>query len=138
MEKQYNSLREKIAAEKQERAKLYENFAQLLARANREGYAKAEMITPPEMCVHDPATGKVYHVSEGACGFAWVTVKPANSSFGRWLIKNGHARKGYYGGAEIWISAHGQSMARKETHAYAMAQAFREAGFAAFSGSRMD
>ena len=138
MEKQYNSLKEKIAAEKQERAKLYENFAQLLKRANAEGYAKADAFQPNAMIVCDPMSGKIDFISEGACGFAWITVKPANGAFGRWLIKNGHARKGYYGGAEIWISAHGQSMARKEAHAYAMAEAFREAGFAAFAGSRMD
>ena len=138
MEKQYATLREKIAAEKAARVAQYNDFEALFNRANRKGYAEAEAITPPAMQVYDPSRGLAWHVSEGPCGFAWVTVKPANSAFGRWLLKNGHARKGYYGGAEIWISAHGQSMARKEAHARAMAEVFEAAGFKAYAGSRMD
>ena len=42
MEKQYATLREKIAAEKAARIAQYNDFEALFNRANRKGYAEAE------------------------------------------------------------------------------------------------
>jgi hypothetical protein len=58
---------------------------------------------------------------DGVCGFAWVVVKPATSSFAKWLKKTGWADKAYGGGLSIWIGGYNQSMTRKEAHAAAMA-----------------
>lgn len=80
----------------------------------------------------------MWYVSEGVCGFAWVTVRPGNSSFARRLASLGIGHKAYYGGWEIWVGEFGQSMARKEAYAQAFAEVLREAGVQAFAGSRMD
>lgn len=77
--------------------------------------------------------------SEGACGFAWINVKPGTSAFARWLKKEGYARRdSYYGGVTIWISEYNQSMERKEAHAKAMAKVFEEHGIKAYAMSRLD
>ena len=80
----------------------------------------------------------VYFVEGGVCGYAWVTVRPANSSFALWLKKNKGASTGYYGGMQLWVREFGQSMQRKEAFAKAFAEVLREAGINAFSESRMD
>lgn len=136
---QFNSLREKIAHEKNERALRYEQFKALFDIACVKGIEAGNAALPTPMIVRDGFTGAlVDYVEGGACGFAWVNVRPANSSFGRWLVKNNLARRSYRGGLDIWISAHGQSYERKCAHAGAMAQAFRNAGIDASAGSRLD
>ena len=78
-------------------------------------------------------------VMDGACGFAWVQVRPGTSAFAKWLKRMDYARKdSYLGGVSIWISDYNQSMARKEAHATAMAKVFRDHGFDANSMSRID
>jgi hypothetical protein len=85
------------------------------------------------------AVKQSWYVSEGACGFAWVNVSPGNSSFAKWLVKNKLASKAYHGGVDIWISAHGQSIERKEAHAREMARVLKEKlGIKAYAGSRLD
>jgi len=143
MEKQYNSLREKIAADKLARAARDAGFQQLFDRANAAGFAAGDQMTVTPMCIVEcDAFGKPIAAPQtvwaGACGFASVKVRKANQGFGHWLIKSGHARKAYNGGAEIWISAHGQSYERKTAHAIAMAQAIRAAGIDCFADSRLD
>ena len=81
--------------------------------------------------------GEPHIVDGGPCGFAWVAVK-GNTGFGRWLKKTGRASKAYGGGLQVWIREHGQSMARKEAHARAMAQVFQDSGIEAHARSRMD
>jgi hypothetical protein len=81
---------------------------------------------------------KQWEVDSGVCGFAWVSIRPATSSFARWLVKQGLAHKAYEGGLSIWISDYNQSMERKEAHARAMAEVFRAAGVNAYAASRMD
>ena len=65
-------------------------------------------------------------------------VKGANKGFGHWLIKQGIARKAYYGGAEMWIGAHGQSYERKTAHANAMVHVLREGGVDCWVWNRLD
>lgn len=68
----------------------------------------------------------VYYVDDGACGFAWVVVKPGNCKFAKWLTEKGLARRHYQGGVSIWVSEYGQSVERKEAHARALASALRD------------
>jgi malate synthase len=73
------------------------------------------------------------------CGFAWIKIRPATSAFAKWLVKTGKARPAYGGGLSIWISAHNQSMERKEAHARAMAKVLSEKlGINCYAESRMD
>ena len=138
MTKQYNSLKEKIAAEKAERAERYAGFEKLFREAQAAGYAAGDHMTPRPMGVVDPATGQAWRVNEGLCGFASVIVRHANKGFGHWLMKQGLARRSYYGGAEIWIGAHNQSYERKVAHANAMVHVLREGGVECHVSSRLD
>jgi hypothetical protein len=114
------------------------------AAAGREAGQKA---VPVPMTVYEAealsgapkAGGQSWYCSEGACGFAWVTVHPGNCSFARWLRKNGLGQTAYGGGTMIWVSAFGQSIARKEACACAMAKVLtEELGIKAYAGSRLD
>jgi hypothetical protein len=144
---EYGSLREKIAAEKGERSARYAKFAEVYGEANRAGFAAGEAAKPVPMMVSqlsnpldDNSLPKaMWHAPEGVCGFAWVNVSPGNCSFAKWLVKNKLARKAYHGGVDIWISAHNQSMERKEAHARVMAAILKEKlGVSAYASSRMD
>lgn len=79
-----------------------------------------------------------YYVSDGACGFAWVVVKPGTSSFARWLVKTDRGHSHYGGGIALWVHEYGQSMDRKSAYAAAFARVLAEAGINAYSDSRMD
>jgi len=84
------------------------------------------------------ANATVWEEPEGMCGFAWVVIRPATSSFARWLLKNKLARTGYTGGLHIRISEYNQSVERKLAHARAMAKVLCDAGFDAYPDSRLD
>lgn len=146
---EYGSLREKIAAESAKRRERYEGFAALYAKAHEAGERAAEACTPTPMVVGTPTTllgsdidhsKPTYYVADGVCGFAWVVVRPANSSFANWLKKTAKVRGGrsYGGGCSIWISAYGQSMQKKQAYAGAFAKVLCEAGIKAYADSRMD
>lgn len=79
-----------------------------------------------------------WFVRGGVCGFAWVTVRPANCSFARYLKEEKGCRLAYGGGMQIWISDYSQSMQMKEFYARAFAEKLREFGIRATSDSRMD
>jgi len=98
-------------------------FANIWTEAYEDGLCAGQNCTPDPMIVDDGRQS--YFVEDGLCGFAWVHISPATGSFARWLMKQGYAHTAYYGGADIWISAHGQSYARKLAHATAMAKAFK-------------
>jgi len=122
-------------------------FEAAFNEANRAGFAAGEVSKPRPIVVTEhsnplDATSppkNEWYVSEGLCGFAWVNVTPGNSPFANWLKKSGNARKAYGGGVDIWISAHGQSIERKEAHARAMAAKLKEKlGVTAYAMSRLD
>jgi hypothetical protein len=142
---EYASLREKIAAEGKARKAKYAAFEAAYAKAAAAGMAAGEAAKPRAMMVveHSDANPlvpkRMWHEPEGMCGFAWVNVSPGNSPFANWLKKNKLARKAYGGGVDLWVSAHGQSVERKEAHAYAMAEVLRnELGVKAYASSRLD
>jgi len=132
-----STLREKIAQEKTERLARYATFLDLVERAHLAGMNAGNGATPSPWMVH--GMGRTYLLTDGACGFAWVNVKPGGSSFARWLIANGKARRdSYLGGVTIWVPYFGQSLARKEAYAVAYAQVLQGAGIDARADSRLD
>jgi hypothetical protein len=146
---EYGSLREKIAAESAARKAKYAAFEAAYNKAAEAGKAAGEAAKPVAMMVVQPSNPlddnsvpkAMWHVPEGACGFAWVNVSPGNSSFAKWLVKNKLARKAYGGGVDIWISAFNQSVERKEACANAMAKVLKEElgdGVQIYASSRLD
>ena len=124
-----------------------EMFEGIFAEAMEAGRKAAEALTPTPMVVGHAVgilgneidySKDVYYVEDGVCGFAWVNVTPATSSFARWLKKTEKAHKSYYGGVDVWIGDYNQSMQKKEAHAHAMAKIFTKYGFTAYGMSRMD
>lgn len=98
----------------------------VVSEANLDGSAKAG--------------GKSWYVSDGVCGFAWVTVKPGNSAFANWGKKKGLFSKAYGGGVSYWVGEFDQSMQKKEAFARAVAAHLRAAGGLknVWAASRMD
>lgn len=126
--------------------KVAHNWEIVYDGAWRAGEDAARKHTPTPMVVTQHANPlddnsppvKEWYVHQGVCGFAWVTF-PGNTSFGRWAVKQGHARKAYGGGVQVWIGQYGQSAELKEAHANAMAKYLRENGVErAYAGSRLD
>ena len=121
-----------------------DNFAQLWSAANAAGRKAAEACVPQPMVVQqvNPITGEVIKtyepIMDGMCGFAWITVRPANSAFARWLKKQGLGNKAYYGGWEVSIHDYGQSYERKAAHAAAAVRVLRDAGIQATPRSNLD
>lgn len=120
-------------------------FQTLLETAYQAGRkAGADCAPHPMLVATAGADGRIdyskpiYHVDDGACGFAWVKIRPATTPFARWLKKNGYARSSWAGGLDIWISEFGQSVDRKYAMARAMANVLTEAGVTAYADSRMD
>ena len=101
----------------------------LWARAERRGRDAGQAIAPSVMRIvqANPITGKplpgakVYVETEGPCGFAYVTIKPARGPLVSYMKKVSRGHRAYYGGWEVSVHAHGQSMERKAAHAKAMA-----------------
>lgn len=122
------------------------DFAALYAEADAAGKAAAEAAVPTPIVVGSetsPFSGQIdytqptYFVSEGLCGFAWVSFK-GNTAWGRWAKKAGVARPAYGGGLQVWVSGYGQSVTRKEAYAAAFAGVLQAAGITAYAGSRLD
>lgn len=113
--------------------------ASLFDKAYAAGVAAAEAVTPAPMIVQDAQTGYVYEpIMDGVCGFAWVNVRPGNSSFARWLKKERGATSGYYGGVNYRVGGYGQSYTRKSAFADSFAAVLTEAGITAYSEGRLD
>jgi hypothetical protein len=132
-----------------EKAERMKHFEEILALADAKGRKAAEICVPEPMIVvqHEnpwDTTSEIIKeyppVMDGVCGFAWITIKPANSAFANFLKKREdvQSHKGYYGGLEVWVRGYGQSMARKEAYARAFAAVLRENGINARAESRMD
>jgi hypothetical protein len=122
------------------------DYAALYAAADAAGKQAAEAATPTPIIVGEetsPFSGQVdytkptYFVSEGLCGFAWVSFK-GNTGFGRWAKKTGKAKPAYGGGLRVSVFGYNQSVTRKEAYAQAFAAVLREAGVTAYAESRLD
>ena len=114
---------EMVSQQNEERTERYAEFETIWSDAWANAMRAGDEAKPLPMVVCDPSAGREYHVPDGPCGFAWVIVKPGNSSFAHWLKKKGHARRdSYYGGVTIWIDAFNQSHERKSTAAHVLAK----------------
>lgn len=139
---QFNSLREKIAYETEQRKKRYAEFEALLSVAHEKGLAAGYAVNPRPMVVVESdlagnPKGQSYYCSEGLCGFAYVTLTKGNSSFALWAKKQGYFRKGYKS-TTMSVSDFNQSVERKEAYAHAYAQVLRNAGIDCYASSRLD
>jgi hypothetical protein len=81
-----------------------------------------------------------YGEPQWPCGFAWVTIKPANCKAAKYLVAKGMARKAHGGGVSVWnpVGSFTQNMDIKEAGARAFAEVLKEHGINAYSDSRMD
>jgi len=120
---------------------------ELFDSAWQVGLDAARACTPAPMLVQShenplddsSPVDRSYYVPQGVCGFAWVIVKPGNSSFAQWLKRNELGRRdSYYGGVNIWIGVYGQCYERKVAHASAMAKHLRDNGVRATAMDRLD
>jgi len=117
--------------------KLNLDFEILLGVAMREGQYAALNCTPTPMRV--VGMGADYVVNDGACGFAWVNVKPGTSKFARYLKTKGIARRDtYYGGVTIWVSQFNQSYEKKMSYARAFANVLNDNNINARAMGRLD
>ena len=77
----------------------------------------------------------------GACGFAWVNIWgiKGNTKLGR-AMKAAGIEKDYSGAHSIWNPSKypTQNVSTLEAGAQAAAQVFKDAGFTAYAGSRLD
>jgi hypothetical protein len=140
--------RQMVADKAAERDERNERFRLAVNRAQLDGTKAAEACVPVPMVVvqranpldDSSAIVKRYEpIADGACGFAWVTIRPGNSAFAHYAKAHLGASKNYGGGLMLWISAYNQSMAKKEAFARAYAKSLTEAGIPGISwNSRMD
>lgn len=116
-------------------------------RAHEAGMAAGKAAMPEPMVVFQrenpfddtSRVTKVYEpVMDGVCGFAYVTVRPGNSTYARWLKANAGAFKAYYGGVQFSVGAFNQSLTRKTAYADAYCAVARAEGVKATTESRMD
>lgn len=136
--------------ERLERASRQDQYQQWIYAMSALAEAAYLATTPQAMVVYETAgltdipkkNGNSWYVSEGVCGFAWIVIKPATSSFAKWLIKNKIGYKNYYGGWVIPMSYlipnMTQSMERAESAARCCAKFLRDQNINAYAESRMD
>lgn len=80
-----------------------------------------------------------WNVPQGVCGFAWVIVRPANSSFAIWAKENKDAARAYEGGMKVkWVSEFNQSVEQKYAYACAFAEVLNKYGINAHACDRVD
>jgi hypothetical protein len=122
----------------------YEEIYSLACTAGRTAVASMQvqpMIVSEHSNPLDDSSKVVrqYYVEDGACGFAWVKIRPARGKFVKWLKDNRIGRaNSYEGGYDIWISDYNQSLQKKEKYATAFAEVLVSKGITAHSQSRMD
>ena len=121
--------------------------ARIYKEAYEAGIKAGKEAIPTPMIVGQPTTPlgndidfkkQTYFVSEGACGFAWVTISPARGAFVTYLKSINAGSKGYYGGYQIWVREFGQSITRKEAFAGAFAKVLTQYVIKAYGQSRLD
>ena len=122
-----------------EMANVMRYLEDLCKSADEAGKSAVAALEVQPMVVQDQRTGQQWLVGDGVCGFAWVNLKPGNCALAKYMKNNKIARTdSYNGGVQIWVSAYGQSMQKKEAYAYAYAEVLKKDGYKAYAGSRMD
>ena len=138
----------KVRASGDERKARDEKWRKLHDEAHKAGMAAAEACKPTPMVVQSHANQlddsspvtQTWVVPDGVCGFAWVTIRPANCSFALWLkkIEGERVYKGYRGGLQRFAPLATQSMQIKEAYCRAYADVLQAAGIKAYAQSRLD
>lgn len=122
-------------------------FIRLAIKAHEAGLKTAAAAKPIPMIVSQHVNmandnspfEKSWYVEDGVCGFGWVVIRPATSSFARWAKKNiPLCGNHYYGGLSISSALRTQSMARNEAYCQGYAEVLSEAGINAYAQSRID
>lgn len=124
------------------------NFQAVFDEAVEAGLEAGNLAKPTPMVVvehrnqlddNSPIKRTYAPVMDGVCGFAWVNIRPGNSSFANWLKANQLARKdSYYGGVTYWVRDFGQSYERKAAYAGAFASVLTKHGIKAVAAGRLD
>ena len=108
-----------------------EQVAQIVKEARQAAYEAAMKF------FYDKLNGK----DQYACGFAWVNIYGIKGStkVGKALMEN-DVRKSYTGGLQLWNPSgmHVQNVDTLEAGAEAAAAVFKQYGFEAYAGSRLD
>lgn len=123
-----------------------EQCQKLFELAHQKGMEAGTNCTPVPMGVSQHANplndnSPVVHswvVPDGPCGFAWVTVKPGNCKFAKFLKQNHDAYNDYYGGVSLSCSEFNQSITRKYAYCCAFARVLNENGIKACANERLD
>lgn len=122
------------------------NTSAIYETAHSAGLTAAQSARVDPMVIVEPsnplndasAPRNIWIEAEGVCGFASVIVKPANSSFARYLKTVRRTYKHYYGGLNMPVYEFNQSLQRKEAYAQAFADVLRSHGINAHVDSRLD
>ena len=147
--KVYFDLKDKLTAiEEQEkllaRTKAEKNteFIAIYYEAYAAGMKAGQEAIPTPMVVSGGVPGEVeknYYISEGMCGFAWVTIRPSYGKFASWLKAMGYGSYSAYDRAVlIWCHEFNQSVTRKEAFAEAFADVLTKHDIPCSSHSRLD
>jgi hypothetical protein len=135
-----------VREQKAERDERNAKWKDLFAEAQTAGQTAALAHYPTPMIVEehtdmlddDSPVRESWHVPDGVCGVAWVTLHPGNCSAALYAKKHLGAKKAYEGGMSIWVSDYNQSMERKYVHAKAFAAVLNAAGVEAHAHCRRD
>lgn len=128
------------------------NAYDIYVEAFEAGKAAAEAAIPTPMYVGTAkslfddsidTSQPIYYVSEGVCGRASVTIRPARGALVTMLKARGIGYKGYYGGWtipawELGSPRGSQSMERAEAAARAAAAVFASYDVKAYADSSLD
>jgi hypothetical protein len=110
-----------------------EKWAAIYRLAHESGLSAAELCVPTPMKVVGFSV-----VMDGLCGFAWVQIPDARRGFARWVVRSGHGRPGYRGGARISAARLSQSIDRAVAYAKAFASVLQLNGIPCKVESRLD
>lgn len=115
------------------------DLARIFHAAHTAGLAAGRGETPTPMIVTDELGGYTYEpVMDGACGFAWIVIKPGTSKAAKYAKRYFEGRAGHGGGVHIWVSLFNQSYERKMAYARAFAEVLTRAGIRAYADGRLD
>jgi hypothetical protein len=105
-----------------------ENVEQIIAEAESAARLAAQK------------AGELIGGDRGACGFAWVEIRPARGILAKALKDTGKGDKGWNGGIHVWNPAKApvQSIYILEQGACAYAALLRNYGINAYANSRLD
>jgi hypothetical protein len=136
----FSTLRERISYEKAERARIRAKFQADFEDAHAVAVLAGNAANPTPMAVYNPASGATHVVSDGVCGFAYVTIRPRNCKLARFAVDHYCWRSNsWHKRIELSVQDFGQSLARKEAFAEAFAKRMHELGHTEVSwDSRID